>query len=293
MAQPVLWADSVQRMIEEGVTVFLEFGAGQVLPGWCSAWKATWAMAVGDASTAQAAVPWLAERARPGKDAATGVQHPARRAPRTRTGPGRLWRKGADVAQERPHDRPLDGKVALVTGASGAIGAIARHLAPAGARNLPLPQPGGRGPGHPGRHPRAGGEGLLVPGDVTSGADVTAMVQQTAEAGGGRIDILVNTAGTLRDSSGAPGGGRLGHRPGHQPAQRLPRLPRRAAPHDAPALGAHRQHLLGGRPHGNVGQSNYSAAKAGLFGLTRALARKSPPAGSRSTPWPPGLSTTA
>jgi [acyl-carrier-protein] S-malonyltransferase len=67
VAQPVLWADSVQRMIEEGVTVFLEFGAGQVLTGLVQRLEGDLqAMAVGDASTAQAAVPWLAERAATG-----------------------------------------------------------------------------------------------------------------------------------------------------------------------------------------------------------------------------------
>jgi [acyl-carrier-protein] S-malonyltransferase len=63
VAQPVLWADSLQRMIEAGVTVFLEFGAGQVLTGLVQRLEGDLqAMAVGDASTVQAAVPWLAER---------------------------------------------------------------------------------------------------------------------------------------------------------------------------------------------------------------------------------------
>jgi len=41
---------------------------------------------------------------------------------------------------------------------------------------------------------------------------------------------------------------------------------------------------------GNAGQANYSAAKAGMIGLTRPSPASSPPAASRSTPSPPVLS---
>ncbi|MGH2354306.1 MAG: ACP S-malonyltransferase [Chloroflexota bacterium] len=63
VARPVLWADSLSHMVDAGTTVFLEFGAGQVLttliqrlPGGLEA------MAVGDAAAARAAVPWLLVR---------------------------------------------------------------------------------------------------------------------------------------------------------------------------------------------------------------------------------------
>ena len=243
VAQPVLWADSLQRMIEAGVTVFLEFGAGQVLTGLVQRLEGDLqAMAVGDASTAQAAVPWLAERA------ATGSRPPGRQAASSGT--------GADVAQEScPGKAP--GAAPGRQGGPG-HGRLRRHRGghrppPGGrrcARRLPLPQPGVGGPGHPGRHPRRRGRWppRLGRRDLRGGRHGDG----AADGGGrGREDrhpgqYRRHAAG---QAPGAPGGGRLGHRPGHQPAQRLPRLPGRAAPHDAPALGAHRQHFVRGRPH--------------------------------------------
>ena len=41
---------------------------------------------------------------------------------------------------------------------------------------------------------------------------------------------------------------------------------------------------------GNPGQSNYSASKAGLIGMTRSVARELAAARSRSTPSPQALS---
>jgi 3-oxoacyl-[acyl-carrier protein] reductase len=181
------------------------------------------------------------------------------------------------VAQERPHDKPLDGKVALVTGASGAIGgAIARHLAAGGARvACHYRSREGEAQATLDAIRAAGGEGLLVPGDVTSGADVTAMVQQTAEASGGRIDILVNTAGTLRD--------KLLVRLEEEDWDTVLDTNLRSAYLASRAVLRPMMRQRWGRivnissvvgHTGNVGQSNYSAAKAGLFGLTRALARE-------------------
>jgi [acyl-carrier-protein] S-malonyltransferase len=63
VARPVLWADCVQRAIAGGATVFVELGAGQVLTGLVQRLEGSFhAQAVGDAATAEAAVPWLAAR---------------------------------------------------------------------------------------------------------------------------------------------------------------------------------------------------------------------------------------
>ncbi len=61
VARPVLWADSIQFMIDQGVRVFLEFGAGSVLTNLLQRLgRDLAAMAVGDAAAARAAVDWLA-----------------------------------------------------------------------------------------------------------------------------------------------------------------------------------------------------------------------------------------
>jgi [acyl-carrier-protein] S-malonyltransferase len=61
VARPVLWADTLQHLIHAGVTVFLEFGAGQVLTNLVQRLeRGLDAMAIGDADAARGAVPWLA-----------------------------------------------------------------------------------------------------------------------------------------------------------------------------------------------------------------------------------------
>lgn len=90
----------------------------------------------------------------------------------------------------------LDGKVALVTGASRGIGAaIARELAEAGARVAVA--------GRDERTLRAvaeslpgEGRGLAVAADVTSLGDLDRLVQRVVEELG-EIDVLVNNAGVL------------------------------------------------------------------------------------------------
>jgi len=181
------------------------------------------------------------------------------------------------VAQVSAQNKPFGGKVALVTGASGAIGgAIARQLGAGGARVA--------------CHYRsredaarqtldalkaAGGDGVLVSGDVTNGQDVDAIVKQTLEAGGGRVDILVNTAGTLRD--------KLLMRMEEEDWDTVITTNLRSAYLVSRAVLRPMMRQRWGRiinissvvgQTGNVGQTNYSAAKAGLFGFTMALARE-------------------
>lgn len=60
VAAPVLWADSVQWMVDHGVTAFLEFGAGQVLTNLVQRLEPKpAALAVSDTPSARKAVQWL------------------------------------------------------------------------------------------------------------------------------------------------------------------------------------------------------------------------------------------
>ncbi|RYE41536.1 MAG: 3-oxoacyl-ACP reductase FabG [Hyphomicrobiales bacterium] len=134
--------------------------------------------------------------------------------------------------------------------------------------------------------------GLPVAGarcDVTSEEDQNSLVQATLEAFG-RIDVLVNNAGITRDRYMAKmsvadfesvvdvslKGAWLGTRA------------------VAPLFREQRSGVvinmssLSGKI-GNPGQTNYSAAKAGLIGLTKAAAKELGPSGARVNAVQPGL----
>jgi 3-oxoacyl-[acyl-carrier protein] reductase len=167
----------------------------------------------------------------------------------------------------------LKDKVALVTGASQGIGrATARALAEAGAKIGAAARSGDKLSSLVSEVEDTGGTALAVPMDVADGAQVKAGFQQVL-AKFGRLDILVNNAAITRDTL----------------ALRM-KLEDWEAVLRTNLTGAHLciQQALGamlkqrsGRiinlssvvaQTGNAGQANYVASKAGLIGLTRAIA---------------------
>ena len=94
----------------------------------------------------------------------------------------------------------LDGKVALVTGASRGIGrAIAIRLASEGAK-VAINYAGNTAKAEEVKTEieKNGGEAILVQADISSAEAVDAMIEKVTEAFG-QIDILVNNAGITRD----------------------------------------------------------------------------------------------
>ena len=170
----------------------------------------------------------------------------------------------------------LDGRYALVTGASRGIGrAIALRLAAEGAA-VALNFAGNVAAAEAVRKEieSAGGKAILVPADVADETAATEMVEKTVEAFGA-IDILVNNAGITRDS--------LLLRMKEEDWDAVLNTNLKGVFHCSKAVAKFMMKKRYGRIVnlasvvglvGNSCQANYAAAKAGVIGFTKALAKE-------------------
>jgi 3-oxoacyl-[acyl-carrier protein] reductase len=166
----------------------------------------------------------------------------------------------------------LTGMTALVTGASGGIGsAIAKALAEQGAR---LAVSGSNRDKLERFRDELGGEHVALPCDLADGAQVDALVPQAVGALGG-INILVNNAGVTRDN--------LAMRMKDEEWDTVIRVNLEAAFRLIRAAAKPMMKARFGRvisitsvvgATGNPGQANYAASKAGLVGMSKALAQE-------------------
>jgi 3-oxoacyl-[acyl-carrier protein] reductase len=170
----------------------------------------------------------------------------------------------------------LDGKSALVTGGSRGIGrAICLAFAREGARVAVNYQAAESAANEVvAEIAAAGGEAFAIRGDVSNSADAAAIVKTTVDRFGG-LDILVNNAGITRDGLLM----RMSEEDWdavHQTNLRGAFLVTKAAMR--PMLRARGGRIINISSvvgvMGNAGQANYAAAKAGLVGFTRAVARE-------------------
>src|SRR5215218_5423186 len=167
----------------------------------------------------------------------------------------------------------LSGMTALVTGASGGIGsAIAEALARQGAR---LAVSGSNAEKLEAYRAELGGDHVAVACNLADGAAVDALVPQAVEALGGKLDILVNNAGVTRDN--------LAMRMKDEEWSDVIRINLEAAFRLARAALKPMMRARHGRiisitsvvgATGNPGQANYAASKAGLVGMSKALAQE-------------------
>lgn len=166
----------------------------------------------------------------------------------------------------------LSGMTALVTGASGGIGsAIARALAGQGAR---LALSGTREEVLKAVAAELGAGHAILPCNLSDAAAVDALVPQAVERLG-QLDILVNNAGITRDN--------LAMRMKDEEWDMVIRVNLEAAFRLARAALKPMMRARFGRiisitsvvgATGNPGQANYAASKAGLVGMSKALAQE-------------------
>jgi 3-oxoacyl-[acyl-carrier protein] reductase len=175
----------------------------------------------------------------------------------------------------------LTGKVALVTGGSRGIGAsISRQLAGQGAAvAINYNKSAAEAEALVREISAAGGRAIAVQGDVRLPEDTERIAQQAVD-GLGRLDVLVNNAGFNRDT--------LILRMSLEDWDEVMELNLRAVFLCTKAVLRQMMKQRWGRIinigsvsglAGNAGQANYAAAKSGLIGFTRAVAREM---GSRS-----------
>jgi 3-oxoacyl-[acyl-carrier protein] reductase len=170
----------------------------------------------------------------------------------------------------------LAGKVALVTGAGRGIGrAVAVKLAASGAKVVVNYQKNAAAAEEVVAAIRAaGGEAMALQGDVSKFDQAQALVKATVDAYS-RLDILVNNAGTTRDNLIAlmkEDDWDVVLATNLKSAWNMCKAVTRTMMKQRYGRIVNISSVSG--LAGQGGQSNYSASKAGLIGLTKALAKE-------------------
>jgi 3-oxoacyl-[acyl-carrier protein] reductase len=188
-------------------------------------------------------------------------------------------------------DRLLEGRTAVITGGAQGLGrAIAERFVAEGARVIlgdvdlaaaeaTAAELGGRA-------------AYAVRCDVTSEDQVDALIAAAGEFGG--VDVMVNNAGVLRDSTMRKmtlDDFRLVIDT-HVQGTWLGTRAAAAVMRERGAGSIVNMSSISGKV-GNLGQTNYSAAKAGIVGLTKAAAKEVAHVGVRVNAIQPGLIRTA
>ncbi|MDF2956206.1 3-oxoacyl-ACP reductase FabG [Candidatus Alkanophaga liquidiphilum] len=179
--------------------------------------------------------------------------------------------------------RGIDGKVAVVTGAGRGIGKMdALLLAREGAKVCVSDIDADVAEAVAKEINDMGGEAMAYACDVTKFDQVKDMMKAVADKWGDRIQILVNNAGLTMDS--------LAHKMTDEEWDRVVNINLKGPFNCVRAIAPYmlKDEYKGSTTScgkivnvssiagamGNIGQLNYSSAKAGLFGFTKTLARE-------------------
>jgi len=168
-------------------------------------------------------------------------------------------------------DLGLTDKVALVTGAANGIGAaIAERLAAEGARVVVADIDAKGACERVRRLQQTGAQALAIGADVTDEASVASLVETSVEAFGS-VHILVNNAGFTRDMRITKMGLDDWDAVVNVILKGAFLCTRAVLPHMTEQRWGRIVNISSRAHLGNAGQANYSAAKAGLIGFTRAM----------------------
>jgi 3-oxoacyl-[acyl-carrier protein] reductase len=184
----------------------------------------------------------------------------------------------------------LHNKVAIITGAARGIGEeTARRFAEEGAHVVLCDVTAEEGEGSASRIRKAGGSAIFLPVDVTDRRSVQDLIDRTV-AHFGRLDVLVNNAGVLRDAQlrkmtedqfdlvidvNLKGVYNCGQAAALQMIEQ------------GGGVILNASSVVG--IDGNFGQTNYVATKSAVIGMTKVWARELGPKGIRVNAVAPGF----
>jgi acetoacetyl-CoA reductase len=170
-------------------------------------------------------------------------------------------------------------KIALVTGGTGGIGsAICRALADNGIKVVAGYNAGGnhdKAKAWQEEQRKEGYEMLVAYGDVTDAASCAACIDTVQEIAGGAVDILVNNAGITRDGTFRKMSWEQWNEVMTANLDSMFHMTRLVInPMLEKGFGRIVNISSVNAQKGQFGQCNYSAAKAGIHGFTKALAQE-------------------